>query len=71
MKRRDKRKRLKKRFADSSAKAAVKPDEPDGKGTVRVTRDSCGRQYINAPDGSLRRVDKIDSRKLTWLSGEG
>lgn len=70
MKRRDKRKR-RKRAINSSAKAVVKPDEPDGKGTVRVTRDSCGRQYINAPDGSLRRVDKIDSRKLTWLSEEG
>lgn len=37
-------------------------------GTVRVVRDSHGRMYIKAPDGSRRRGDKVDPAKLTWLS---
>ena len=62
MKRRDKRKRRKKRDE-------LKASSSTPAGTVRVTRDSHGKMYINAPDGSQRRADKIDPEKLDWLSG--
>ena len=67
MKRRDKRKRRQKRALRMLAHKA--PDRSDGGGgTVKVVRDSHNRQYIKAPDGSLRRVDKIDTSKLDWMS---
>ncbi len=68
MKRRDKRKRRKKRLVRQSAKVATEPRSTEPTGTVRVTRDSRGRPYINAPDGSLRRADKVKPEKLNWMS---
>ncbi len=67
MKRRDKRKRRKKRLAHRLV--ATRSVEPTG--TVKVIRDSRGRPYINAPDGSLRRVDKVKPEKLDWMSEGG
>ncbi len=51
------------------AKKATEQEAQDMTGhVVRVVRDTRGRQYIQAPDGSIRRKDKIDTNKLFWLS---
>ena len=74
MKRRDKRKRRKKRLAQQpnpSTHGTSLDQNVTPPGTVRVTRDSHGRMYIKAPDGSLRRGDKVDPEKLDWLSEGG
>ncbi len=81
MKRRDKRKRRKKRD-ELKLKAGSRPGGISKAtdrhlapvapaGTVRVTRDSYGKMYIKAPDGSRRRADKVDPAKLDWLSEGG
>ena len=74
MKRRDKRKRRKKRdelkarssgLSNSTDRHLVPSTCAE---TVRVIRDSNGRMYIKAPDGSNRRADKVSPEKLNWLS---
>ena len=77
MKRRDKRKKRKKRD-ELKARPSMLSNATDHHlvpstcaETVRVTRDSHGRMYIKAPDGSLRRADKVDPEKLDWLSEGG
>lgn len=63
MRKRDKRRRRRKKAV------AVKQPEHDLTGrSIQVKRDSRGRQYIKAPDGSVRRRDKTASAKLFWLS---
>ena len=77
MKRRDKRKKRKKRDELKARPSGISKATdhhliPSTCGaTVRVTRDSHGRMYIKAPDGSDRRADKIDPKKLNWLSEGG
>ena len=67
MKKRDKRKRRERRDLRNAIKQLEKEEPAEGI-TVKVIRDTRGRQYIKAPDGSFRRADKVDPGKLPWLA---
>ena len=67
VKKRDKRKRRERREMRKAIKRVEKEEPVEGI-TVKVIRDTRGRQYIKAPDGSVRRTDKVDPGKLPWLA---
>lgn len=66
LKKRDKRKRRDRQLARAALKRAT-PEAPSDL-TVKVIRDTRGRKYIKAPDGSVRRADKVNPEKLDWLA---
>lgn len=67
MKRRDKRRKRDRRKAKKEARQPEPAQDMTGH-VARVVKDSAGRRYIQAPDGSVRRADKVNPDKLFWLS---
>lgn len=67
MRRRDKRRKRDRRRAREKDSRIDAPKNPPPGSTLKVTRDHRGKQYIVAPDGSLRRGDRVNPDKFCWL----